>query len=120
MIGAMSTNGHSIAAAVGYLELGMIDDAWEELESLPPAQRGSDTVIELRIQIYQQLGKWESARVLAESMAKRNPENPNWWVDWAFALRREKSIHEARGVLWEAVQRHPGVPMITYNLACYA
>jgi hypothetical protein len=22
--------------------------------------------------------------------------------------------------LWEAVQRYPGVPMITYNLACYA
>lgn len=74
----------------------MTDDAWEEWESLPPQQRGSDQLIELRIEIYRRLEKWESARVIAESMAKWNPENPSWWIEWAFELRREKSIHEAR------------------------
>jgi hypothetical protein len=49
----------SIAAAVGYLQLGMIDDAWEEMECLPPEQRGSDEVIGLRIEIYQRLKKWK-------------------------------------------------------------
>ena len=56
-------------AALGYFALGMHQDAWDELESLPPAHRADDTVLELRIQIYQGLGKWESARILAESLA---------------------------------------------------
>jgi uncharacterized protein HemY len=58
----------------------MHQDAWNELESLPPELRADDGVLELRIQIYQALGKWESARVLAESLAKRSPENSYWWI----------------------------------------
>jgi predicted Zn-dependent protease len=110
----------TLDAAAGYLTLGLIDDAWEELESLPPAMEREDAVLELRCEIYQRLGRWNSARVLAESMAHRSPENPAWWLSWAYALRREQSVEAARGVLWEAAQLHPGVPLITYNLACYA
>lgn len=109
-----------LEACSGYITLGMYEDAWNELESIPPELRAKVDVIELRLEIYQALGKWESARVLAESMVKRDPENPNWWIAWAYSLRREKSIHEAREVLQEAVLHHPGVALIQYNLACYA
>ena len=105
---------------MGYITLGMYQDAWNELESLPPELRANVEVIELRIEIYQALGKWEPARVLAESLAKQEPKNPNWWILWAYSLRREKSIHEAREVLQEAALQHPGVALIKYNLACYA
>jgi tetratricopeptide (TPR) repeat protein len=110
----------NLDAAHGYLALGMHQDAWEELESLPPELRAHDHVLELRISIYHGLGKWESARVLAESLAKRSPENPNWWILWAFSLRREKSVDAARAVLLEAAAVHPDVALIPYNLACYA
>ena len=40
--------------------------------------------------------KWESARIIAESMATKFPEVPHWWIAWAYALRREKDINEAR------------------------
>jgi predicted Zn-dependent protease len=109
-----------LEATVGYLSLGLFDDAWNELESLPPELRANESVMELRIEILLKLERWEFARTLAESQAKRFPENPAWWIHWAFALRREKSIEEARGVLWEAVQRHPACGLIQYNLACYA
>ena len=109
-----------LEACSGYITLGMYEDAWNELESLPPEHRANVDVIELRLEIYQALGKWESARVLAESIAKQDPENPNWWIAWAYSLRREKSIQEAREVLQEAVLHHPGVALIQYNLACYA
>lgn len=109
-----------LEACSGYITLGMYEDAWNELESIPPELRAHVDVIELRLEIYQALAKWESARVLAESMAKQDPENPNWWIAWAYSLRREKSIGEAREVLQEAVLRHPSVALIQYNLACYA
>ncbi len=70
----------NLEASLGYLTLGMHQDAWNELENLPPELRADDGVLELRIQIYQALGKWESARVLAESLAKRSPENSYWWI----------------------------------------
>ncbi len=101
----MSPDEHAISAVVGYISLGMFEDAWQELESLPPEQRADGDVISLRIEILQRLEKWESCRVLAESMAKRFPANPDWWITWAYALRREKSIHEP----WRA-RFHPGPP----------
>ena len=110
----------NLEASLGYLTLGMHQDAWNELESLPPELRADDGVLELRIQIYQGLGKWESARVLAESLAKRSPENSYWWILWAFSLRREKSVEAARAVLLDAASIHPYEALIPYNLACYA
>lgn len=107
-------------AATGYFMLGMIQDAWDELEALPPELRVRDEVLEARIEIYHHLGKWETARILAESLAGRSPENPVWWIHWAYSLRREKSVEAAREVLEQAVLIHADMPLISYNLACYA
>ena len=112
-------SGH-LQAAIGYLQLGMFEDANDELEELPPDLRASDEVLALRIEIYQRLAKWESARVLAESLAKRSPEQPDWWLSWSYALRRERSVVEAQAVLRKASEIHPDVALIAYNLACYA
>lgn len=109
-----------LEAVQGYLTLGMVEEAWEELDDLPPDLRSSDMVAHTRIKIYQSLEKWEPARMLAESLAMKSPENADWWVEWAYSLRREQSVAAARGVLWEASMRHPGVAIISYNLACYA
>lgn len=116
----MSPDPRTFNAAVGYLQLGLADDAWEELESLPPDQRDCAAVVELRVEIYRQLEKWEAARIDAEAMTRRNPKNSGWWISWAYALRREKSVEEAREILREALQLHPDELMISYNLACYA
>jgi tetratricopeptide (TPR) repeat protein len=107
-------------AAHGFITLGMFQDAWDELENLPPEFRSNDVVLALRIEIFQGLKKWESCRVLAESLAKRSPENPDWWLSWSFALRREQSVEAAQVVLRKAAELHPSVALIAYNLACYA
>lgn len=110
----------AVNAAIGYLNLGMAEEAWEELDSLPPDLIHAWPVVEARIGIFQVLDKWKDARELAESMARRFPEEPAWWLKWAYSLRHESSASEARSVLWEAVQLHPSVAMISYHLACYA
>jgi predicted Zn-dependent protease len=106
--------------AMGCLQPGMLEEANDELEELPPEFRAVDEVLGLRIEIYQRLAKWESARVLAESLAKRSPENPGWWLSWSYALRRELSVEAAQAVLRETSEIHPDVPLIAYILACYA
>jgi len=116
----MNTPIQHLQAALGYLELGMHHDAWDELEALPPELRADDTVSELRISIYEAMEKWEPARVVAESLARRCPDNPRWWILWAYSLRREKSVADARAVLMEAAVIHPDFALIHYNLACYS
>lgn len=111
---------HRLQPALGYLELGMFEEANDELEELPPELRADDEVLGLRIEIFQKLAKWEFARVLAESLAKRSPENPGWWLSWSYALRREQSVVAAQVVLRRASEIHPDVALIAYNLACYA
>lgn len=117
---AMNDLQRPLEAALGFMSLGMHEDALEELETLSPELRSLDVVMEMRIEIYRGLGKWESARVIAESLAGKFPENPGWWLSWSFALRREQSVEAAQVVLLEASEIHPDVGMIAYNLACYA
>jgi Flp pilus assembly protein TadD len=120
MIAGMSSHTRYLHAAIGFLELGMPDDAWEEVDSLPAGQRDLAEVRELRITIAMRLGRWQAARADAETMARRDPGNPSWWISWAYALRRESSIQEAREILLRATELHPRELMISYNLACYA
>ena len=107
-------------AVQGFMTLGMLQDALDELGNLPPEFQGHDVVSAIRIEIYQGLKQWETCRVLAESLAKRSPENPDWWLSWSFSLRREQSVEAARIVLRKAAGIHPNVALIAYNLACYA
>lgn len=111
----------ALEAAMGYLDLGLYEDALDELDGI--RGNGGDEVnaaVGMSIEIYQAMRRWSDARRLAEEMARMEPENPRWWIDWAYALRREKTIQDARGVLWEAAQVHPAVELIHYNLSCYA
>lgn len=66
----------SILAALGYIHLKMFQDAWDELEGLSPEDKAYDEVLEIRIEIFLHLKKWTSARELAESLARRTPEDP--------------------------------------------
>lgn len=110
----------AIDAASGYTALGMYVDAWRELESLPPNLRGVEMVLAAKIEILQKFGKWKYARELAESLAKSFPANPRWWLAWSCSLRREDSVESARSILEKAMDVHPSVALIHYNLACYS
>lgn len=110
----------ALKSSLGYITLGLYQEAWDELESLPPEFRATDEVIGLRIEIYQLLGKWQSARALAESMAKRSPENPTWWIAWANSQRHETCTLEGRWVLYQAIQIHPASAAVLYSLACFS
>lgn len=110
----------SIRVAEGYSELGLFLDAWQELEVLPQALRGEESVLAFRISLLQKFERWKYARELAEALAKNFPGNPRWWLAWSCSLRFENSVRSARMVLEEAVEILPNVALIHYNLACFA
>ena len=54
-------------AAVGYVELGMFQDANDQLEKIDPFNRAAPEVLAVRLAIYRGLKKWE----LMQQIAKR-------------------------------------------------
>lgn len=102
--------------ASGYLELGMPEDALSELQSAPA---DSTPVLLLTIDCLFMLERWEQAAELCLPQTKKEPHEPGWWIQAAFAVRRARSLAEAEPILRSAIALHPDHGLICYNLACY-
>lgn len=108
-----------LTAAVGYVELGMPLDANEELENINSEARHVPEVLMVRLEIYSTFERWDLMQVVASNLAKRDPDNPQWAISWAYATRRADSIDTAKLILEHALERHPQVALLHFNLACY-
>ena len=97
----------------------MFLDANAELEEIDPEVRHVPEVLEIRVQIYQALKKWELMQTVAKKLAEYDAKNPQWAISWAYAARRADSIQAAKRILLEAVEQHPQHALMHYNLACY-
>lgn len=106
--------------AQGWLLLGKHDEAAAALEEIPPGLRGIPEVMKFRLQLYLEAGRWACAEPVARQLVAAEPDEPAHWVQLAFATRRCESISAAELILQEANLRFPTVPVIWFNLACYA
>lgn len=82
-----------LEGAEGYLELGMFLAAWDATEELPPEERASEPVSEIRLRILTALAQWslgeEIARLLLQGCDK--------------SRRTVARFRHARGrVLWQS------------------
>jgi Flp pilus assembly protein TadD len=106
--------------AMGFLELGMPDDALAELDDIPPGSKGSSLVLHLRVDALFRLKQWAEAAGICMPMIEQEPGDAGWWIQAAYARRRSQSVEEAEPILRRALQHHPEHGLIHYNLACYA
>lgn len=106
-----------VLAVQGYMELGLFVEAEEDLDSIDP---NLEVVEMLRCDLFSRQSKWQELRELAERLARSSPEKSQWWISWAYAVRRLESVVAAREILVDARKLHPKEPIIVYNLACYA
>jgi Flp pilus assembly protein TadD len=97
----------------------MLEDAVSELESLPPEDRDRSSVLALRVETYRTAGSWSLMEVAARELWRRHPDEPVYWTNLAWAVRRLDSMVAARDILLEAVERFPGDAMTHFNLGCY-
>ena len=57
---------------------------------------------------------------IAKTLATQHPDEPEWYLYWAYGARRANSLDQAKGILLEALKRFPDNATILYNLGCYA
>jgi tetratricopeptide (TPR) repeat protein len=109
-----------LSHARGYLILGLIDEAADELAQLPDEWLDKDDTLALRAAILQEQKDWLQLQALASDLARRMPGTAEWWIMWAYATRRAESLPAAQSILREAELQHPTEATIQFNLACYA
>ena len=109
-----------LSHARGYLELGMVEEAAAELERVPASADSHFDVRVLRALVLQEQKHWEHLAPIAAGLAREKPDEPGWWIMWAYAVRRAESLATAEKILLEAETHHPKEATIQFNLGCYA
>jgi lipopolysaccharide biosynthesis regulator YciM len=108
-----------LLAASGFCELGLFQEAVEELEGLPAEARETRSVLVIWLTLYQGWQKWAEASTVAMRLAEIEPEESNWRVALAYATRRSRGLASARDILIQASEKFPNCAIIQFNLACY-
>ncbi len=110
----------ALSYANGYRELGMFEDALNELSKLPEKLVFRIEALQMQLAVLIDAKDWPAAVCTAKTITLREPNDPGSFINLAFATRRANSIKEAKKILLNAVDRFSNVAIIHYNLACYA
>ncbi len=106
-------------ASEGYLELGLIKEAMDELEKLVGDDRTKPSVSVLRWRIFSAAKEWGSALDVAKQLVSLVPQEPVYWVWAAISARQAESLTAAVLLLRVARLCHSDSPLVQYRLACY-
>lgn len=113
---------HVLSAAVGWFELGNIEEAEIEIKRLSRSGGRHPDVLEFIWQLQSSREDWIAAAATAKSLKKIAPDRPQAWIHHSYALRRAEGggLKASWKALLPAYEKFPGEPVIPYNLACYA
>lgn len=115
-------NTHHVRAAIGWLELGSVADAGEEIARIGPEFLEHPDVLDVRWMVCAGGRSWDAALEVAETLVRVAPERSSGWVHRAYSLRRVRhgGLQMAWAALRPAYEKFPKEDIIPYNLACYA
>jgi Flp pilus assembly protein TadD len=109
-----------IQYALGFIELGLLDQASDELEAIAFEDRFSTEVLAARVELHLAAKHWDVTANFVRTLTERTPANVRGWIAWAFALRELQRVEEAREVLLRAEPQFGETEaLVHYNLACY-
>ena len=118
----MNTKAHTnrtLLAAQGYSELGMLDDAMAELETLPPALRDGLEVLQMRLFIHMRSRQWQEALEISHSLCRVGPQETLGFIHAAFCLHELGRTAEAKAFLLTGPSALLDEATYHYNLGCY-
>lgn len=113
---------HHLSAALGWLGLSAVADAYAELAKISDANQNHPATLEVRWAISAHEENWRKALEISQVELAIAPEESSGWLHQAYALRRVKDggLLQAWEALLPAAEHFPREPVIAYNLACYA
>ncbi len=113
------TDRFHLKAASGWLGLGDLDSAENELIQISPAMQEHPAVLLAKCEVYHAAQKWETLLSVTEALIQQMPRLDFVWVHRSFALHELRRTQEAFDALLPAAEKFPSRWLIRYNLACY-
>lgn len=104
--------------ASGFIELGLLNEASDELELIEGEDRLSAEVMAVRANLYMAAKNWDILIDVARELAQLFPRIDRGWIHWAYALRELGRVAEAKAVLLQAEPLHATQrrPTLQYGL----
>ena len=109
----------ALLAAQGYFELGMLEDAVAELESLPVSMRERMEVLQMRLFIHMRARRWDDALEISHVLCRVSPEETLGFIHAAFCLHELGRTSEAKALLLAGPSALLDEATYHYNLGCY-
>lgn len=109
-----------IEAAKGWVLLGDLRDAHEELNHISKQWKQHPEVLELRWYLFAEEPDWESALPIAQKIHKKHPERLFGWLALAHSIFKSTLDAEAAFQLLSPAAEIFEGPQVAYGLACYA
>lgn len=108
-----------VDAASGWIGLGDLDSAREELQQVTPEIRNHPAVLIVQSDLLFAEENWEPLLPVAETLLRQFPKLEFLWINRSYALHELKRTQEAFDALLPAAKKFPKRWLIRYNLACY-
>ena len=108
-----------LAAAQGYSELGMHDDAIAEIDAIDPVSSEHHEVLEARLLILMHAHRWKEALAASRKFCKARPQDAAGFIHAAFCLHALGRTQDAKSILIGGPPSLLKDPTYHYNLACY-
>ena len=116
----MTTDDRHIAAAQGYLELGLYEEARAEISALPAALADHTEVVELNVLCCMGERQWEEALKFARKVCELEPERPGGFIHSAYCLHELGRTEDALHTLMTGPSSLRRKAVFYYNMACYS
>jgi tetratricopeptide (TPR) repeat protein len=108
-----------VDAASGWIGLGDLQSARDELKQISPEIRNHPAVLMVRSELLFAEKNWELLLPLTETLLDKFSKLEFLWIHRSYALHELKRTQEAFDSLQPAARKFPKHWLIRYNLACY-
>jgi Flp pilus assembly protein TadD len=109
----------TLRAALGWLELGLPEEALSELTALSARERMRRHALELRLLAEMEAERWNAAADTGRLLCMKEPKEPRFFIHAAYCLHETGDTLAARDWLMKGPAALMGDPLFHYNLACY-
>ena len=104
---------------MGWVELGLADEALAELESLPAEAQQERSALEVKLVALMECQSWNSASETARLLCLKAADEPEFFLRAAFCLHETGDTHAACQQLLRGPKSLFEMAIFHYNLACY-
>ncbi len=107
-----------LTTAEGFLDLGMANEAWAELDEIEPLERAHPSVVSMRLRILERMASFETGVEIARGAVRLHPEDLDIRLLGAVHIRRATGIREALCFLQDSPETFRGHGGYWFAIAC--